>query len=352
MNYRENALRSFRFEKPAWIPIGSGYPSMMWSYYDPLELQELMQSHPILFPGYHPGDLRENRVETRPDLIAGQPYIDAWGCIWKTAHTGMVGQVNYHPLADWKWLDGFHSPDPEMTDGLLPLDWHKLAEAAENCKKENWLFGLELPHGHTFLRLLDLRGYENAMVDMAEDDPRLRQLIKILEDFNLELIRRYIRLEPDLFGIPEDLGMQDRLMISPTYFRKFIKPSYIKMTSPIKQHGILVYEHTDGYIMDIVDDLVEVGVDVLNLQDLVNGINNIAESVKGRLAIDLDIDRQSVTVSGSPKEIDHHIHECVARLGSPQGGLSLSYSPWPPTPTENIRAVYDAMEKYCTFYNP
>jgi hypothetical protein len=95
-----------------------------------------------------------------------------------------------------------------------------------------------------------------------------------------------------------------------------------------------------------VDDIIRTGGDVLNLQDLVNGLDNIARHVKGRVAIDLDIDRQSITVNGSPRDIDDHIRECVAKLGSPEGGLSLCYQPWPPTPTRNLDAVFTAMEKY------
>ena len=82
-----------------------------------------------------------------------------------------------------------------------------------------------------------------------------------------------------------------------------------------------------------------------NLQALVNGIDNLAKHVKGRVAIDLDIDRQSVTVNGCG-DIDDHIRECVAKLGSPAGGLWLCYQPWPPTPPRNLDAVFAAMEKY------
>ena len=66
------------------------------------------------------------------------------------------------------------------------------------------------------------------------------------------------------------------------------------------------------------------------------------------MAIDLDLDRQEITVKGSPRDVEHHVRECVEKLGSPEGGLSLCYQPWPPTPLENVRAVFDAMERFCT----
>ena len=351
VNYRENLIRAYRRQKPQWVPIASGYPPMMWAEYDPGELENLMLTHPILFPGYKKGDVDPNNPYVPPDMIRGRPYTDAWGCVWETNYTGMVGAVRHHPLADWAAFEGYRAPDPEKTDGMRPVDWAALRESREQARRDDAIFGLGLPHGHTFLRIQDLRGYENFMCDMMDEEPRISELIAMVEAFNLELIRRFVALAPDIILIPEDLGMQTMPMISPALFRKFIKPSYLRITRPVKEAGIIVHEHSDGHILDLIDDLVDCGGDVINLQDLVNGLDNIQSRVKGRMAIDLDIDRQSVTVTGSPKDIDDHIREAVTKLGAPEGGLSLCYQPWPPTPIANIRAVFDAMEKYCTMWS-
>ena len=69
--------------------------------------------------------------------------------------------------------------------------------------------------------------------------------------------------------------------------------------------------HSDGDIRSLADDLLDGGVDVLNLQDLVNGVSWIREHLKGRVCIDLDIDRQSVTRFGTPAQIDRLIREEV-----------------------------------------
>lgn len=350
INSGQNRLRAWRFQRPAWIPIASGFGELVWNSYDPDALEDLLRTHPILFPDYEPGAARALATR-RTDLTAGAPYIDGWGCVWITNYTGMVGQVTRRPLEDWAGLDSLVPPDPEVSDGYLPVDWPALCTSVSEARGRGDVVILSLPHGHTFLRLQDLRGAQNLMLDMMDDEPRLRQLVAIVEGFNLQLVRRFLELRPDVIGIPEDLGAQKSLVISPQLFRQYIKPSYLRMTRVIKQQGVLVHLHSDGYIMEILDDLFDVGVDILNLQDLVNGIDDIARYVKGRVAIDLDIDRQNVTVHGSPQDIDDLIHESVAKLGSPLGGLSLTYQPWPPTPIENMRAVYDALEKYCTYYS-
>jgi uroporphyrinogen decarboxylase len=348
MTRRENTIRAYRFQRPSWIPVSSGFPAPCWEFYGPEALEDLHAAHPVLFPNYVRGSIWPDHLPISVYTIAGKPYTDPWGCLWETLVTGMVGSVRTHPLASWDALPGFHAPDPETSDGLLPLDWMKLAEWATGARAGGHLVTFWLAHGHTFLRLQDLRGFENLLYDMADDEPRLPALIRMVEDFNAALVERYLGFEPDMVGIPEDLGSQTGPLVSPAYFRKFIKPSYLRLTRPLKERGVIVHEHSDGRILELVDDLVECGGDVLNLQDLVNGIDDIRRTVKGRMAIDLDLDRQEITVKGSPRDVENHVRECVEKLGSPEGGLSLCYQPWPPTPLENVRAVFDAMERHCT----
>lgn len=113
-----------------------------------------------------------------------------------------------------------------------------------------------------------------------------------------------------------------------------------------REAGVHVYFHTDGYIVDIIPDLIEIGVTILNLQDLCNGLENIKREAKGKICIDLDIDRQSIIPFGTPKEIYSHIKNCIDTLSSPQGGLMLVCGIYPGTPLKNIEVLCEAMYKY------
>ena len=104
--------------------------------------------------------------------------------------------------------------------------------------------------------------------------------------------------------------------------------------------------HSDGDIRALADGLVDSGVEVINLQDLVNGIDWIAQRFRGKTCVELDIDRQSVTFGGTPKDIDDLIREEVEKIGTPEGGLMMVYGLYPVTPIENAEAVAAAMEKY------
>ena len=70
-----------------------------------------------------------------------------------------------------------------------------------------------------------------------------------------------------------------------------------------------------------------------------------------KVYIDLDIDRQNITVFGKPEEVDAHILNCVRTLGSPNGGLKFIWGVYPGTPYENIEAVIRAMDRYATYWD-
>ena len=208
-----------------------------------------------------------------------------------------------------------------------------------------------LPHGHTFLRLQDIRGYEATICDLFDDDPRILRLLEMIEAFNLRVVENLLALKPDIMCFAEDLGMQNGPMISPELFRRHIKPIYRKMMEMALEQNCLIHMHSDGDIRLLVDDLVCSGVQIVNLQDLVNGIDWIQQHLAQKVCIELDVDRQNVTVHGTPKDIDNLIREEVSRLGSRQGGLMLIYGLYPGTPIRNVAAVMDAMEKYSTYFS-
>jgi hypothetical protein len=348
MNRRENILRAVRFERPAYIPMSFHINAACWHTYPQDALRELISEHPLLF------DPRASSEPTvpryGPNQHAGQPYTDDWDRVWETTEDGIVGTVTHHPLANWDALEHFCPPDPNRVSGLGPIDWEQVAEALGRARAEGRLAAASLPHGHTFLLLQSLRGYTNLIYDMADDEPKLHTLIGIVEAFNLSLVQRYVDLGAEWIGYPEDLGMQSGPMLSPGHFNRYIRPVYQRLMQPARDAGCIVHMHSDGDIRALVDDLIGGGVQVINLQDLVNGIDWIAARFAGRVCVDLDVDRQSVTRFGTPVQIDALIRDEVTRLGRKEGGLMMVYGLYPGVPLENVRALMDAMTRYATYY--
>ena len=342
--------RAARFERPDYIPMTFVINDACWHHYPKEALWQLMEEHPFLFP-----DFQRPASDWEPyyHLVARKnaPYTDPMGCTWVTSDDGITGTVKEHPLADWSAFGTtWHIPDPDLCDGLYFLDWAKRESEWASIKANGGSFWGDLRHGHTFLQLCDLRGYENLLFDMLDEDPRLLSLIEQVEEFNLAIVKRFVKNGCSSMGYAEDLGMQVGPMIPPDLFRKFIKPSYTRLMQPARDAGIPIRMHSDGDIRTLADDLVESGVEVINLQDLVNGIDWIAERFSSKVCVELDIDRQLITPFGTPEKIDALIREEVEKISTPQGGLCMVYGLYPGVPLQNAKAVMDAMEKYAFYY--
>jgi len=347
---RENILRAVRFETPERIPMIFAVNAACWNHYPQDALKGLMAEHPLLFPGFK-DDGKPVEPHYGPASRADEPFTDDWGCLWETTLDGITGTVTKHPLADWSAFETYRAPDPESRSGMRARDWGRVAKGFARARERGGLLRGGLPHGHTFLRLCDIRGYENLIFDMADGEPRLKELIGMVEDFNLAVVRRYVGLGAEWISYPEDLGMQVGPMLSPAHFREYIKPVYDRIMAPAVEAGCVIHMHSDGDVRVLADGLVASGVGVLNLQDLVNGIDWIADRYAGRLCIDLDIDRQEVTPHGTPGDIDRLIRREVEALGSKRGGLMMIYGLYPGVPLENVKALMDAMERYAGYYS-
>jgi uroporphyrinogen decarboxylase len=350
MNKRDNILRAIKFETPEYIPMDFVINDACWNYYDQKALLDLMEAHPFLFPLFNRQELNF-QPQYLVNALADAPYTDPWQCIWKTSEDGITGSVQGHPLATWDNFANYKAPDPSITDGTYPINWKKVSTELKKANSAKEFTKGGLPHGHTFLRIQDIRGYENFIFDMCDKNPKIYKLIEMVEEFNYKYICNWVELEPDMISYPEDLGMQVGPMLSPGQFRKFIKPSYQRLMKPARDKNIIVHMHSDGDIRTLADDLIDGGVEVINLQDLVNGIDWIADKFAGKICVDLDIDRQNRTFSGTPAQIEALIREEVEKIGSRYGGLMMIYGLYPGVPLKNISALMDAMERYSTFYS-
>ncbi|MCD6407516.1 hypothetical protein J7L87_00495 [bacterium] len=331
---KEKYLKSMKFEGngEVFCRVSIVYP--VWEKYEK-QLKEVKRKYP---------EIKIN-VAKNEERRKGNKIKDKWGCLWYYPLDYLDGQVIEHPLENWENLKDYKFPSPDEE-----IDWKKFEKELKEKKKKGELLSAGVEHGFLFLRLTYLRGFENFMIDVAEENPLLYQLRDKVCDYWFEVVKRYVSYGVEIIYFGDDLGLQNSLPISPTSWRKIIKPAYKKIFSYCRKNNTMVYLHTDGYIVDIIPDLIECGVSILNPQDLVNRIENLEKLAKGKVAIDLDIDRQKITVFGKREEIPQHILKCIKTLGSEKGGLSLIWGVYPGTPVKNIIATVEAMEKYRCYW--
>jgi len=316
MTTPDDRFRAMSYECPEYIPVSGSLLPATWKKYRE-ELDELVARHPIIF-----GQPQEDRDY---DDIQGTyregEHVDEWGCVWSNVREGCQAIVTGHPV-----------PTREAVHSLKPPP-----------------AGSGLCHGFMWLRLADLRGFEELMIDFAEEPPELQMLIDIVLEYNLGEVRRMLQNPPRMAHFGDDLGMQDSLAISPEKWRRYMKPCYTATYGLCREAGVPVYMHTDGHIIPIIRDLIECGVKVLNPQIRANGLDRLAAECKSKVCVNLDLDRQMFPFC-APEDIDPHVREAVEKLGAPEGGLWLSAECGPDVPLANIEAICQALETYRAYF--
>jgi len=340
-----NLLKTIRFDRPDWTGCDVGLLPATWMKYRE-DLEQLVLAHPRIFRGYRPGS-RDFDAVSDPLFEPGR-HTDCWGAVWDNVQRGLSSLVVEHPLEDWSAMAGYRPPDPMTDDVFGPRrDWDEVARSMADAKRRGGLArGGGLQHGFMYMRLYYLRGFENLMLDIATGEPRLWQLIEMVEQYNAAVIRRYVELGAEYMSFGDDLGLQRSLPISPAAWREYVKPSYSRMLAPCREAGIPVYLHTDGHVLEIIGDLVETGVRVLNPQIRANGLEGLAREARGKVAINLDLDRQLFPFA-TPSQLADHVAEAHEALALPEGGLMLYAECEPDVPLANIDAICTAMETVC-----
>jgi len=346
---RENYLRNVRFQGPEYMPCSVSISGGAWDMWRE-EMEEVCLRHPLFFPGFEKGKRDFDHWDFGPAHRAGEDFTDAWGCVWHSDIDGIEGVVVEHPLADWDRLASYRAPDANVLRDRGPAAWEEAAYKTAAAKAAGQLTSGNLAHGFMLMRMYYLRGFENLMLDFASDEPRLQDLVDLVNGHNRVIVDRYRAMGVDLMHFGEDLGTQTASLISPRHFRRWILPAYESLMRPCRDQGMIIGSHSDGYIMELIDILLEAGLDMVNPQDLCNGIDNLAREIKGRVCIKLDMDRQTVVPFGTPADVRALVEEEVRKLGSPQGGLEMVCGIYPPTPPRNFDALCGALEELRTFW--
>ncbi len=310
----DNLRRAMTYSYPSEIPMSVSMLPRAWIVLGQ-ELVRLAREYPDFFPEIP--DPERIRESLPPRYRAGT-WTDEWGCVWENEVDGMDAIVRGHPLPTRESVRSLRIP--ENRDGSLP-------------------------HGFMYLRLLDLRGFEEAMIDFAEECEELQLLIDRVLEYNLLQTRVLLETAGPVAYFGDDLGMQNGLAIGAEKWRKYLKPCFRRIFGLVKDSGRLVYLHSDGQIYEIMPDLRECGADMLNPQYRANGLDNLIRVCKGKIPIRLDLDRQLFPFATPPRLRDH-VRECVEGLYLPQGGLALHAELNYEVPLQNMAALMDAMRAY------
>jgi len=278
-----------------------------------------------------------NRYPDDTAMIWVNPLdIGKMGLSWSASSGG--GHDSRCVIDDWGKLDEFieKMPDPENDP-----QFDELAEQAERIRAQDryLLFGW---WGLFFERPWGLRSMQNLMIDYHIEKENVHRLHSVLCDQYCGYIKRAIReLKPDGFWTSDDLGHQTQLMMNPETFREFLKPSYARVSEPLKENGIHWWLHSCGNNTEVLGDLADVGVNVFHpVQKGTMDEISAARDYGDRLTFLAGIDVQHILREKDPDGVREEVRFLVDTFDQPGGGMCIAAGNGivGGTPFENIEA--------------
>jgi uroporphyrinogen decarboxylase len=191
-----------------------------------------------------------------------------------------------------------------------------------------------------------IRGFEEALSDAVLRPGFYGELLDRLTDLFVAFVDVWADVPADAIMFGDDWGFQQGVILGPERWRTFIKPRWARVYEAVHAQGKAVISHCCGSIVDIMPDIVEIGLDMLeSVQPEPRGMNPYL--LKRRWGDGITfwgaLGSQSTIQFGSPGEIHAEVRRLCAEMG--QGGgyiLAPAKSLQPGTPLENAVAVVEA----------
>jgi len=268
------------------------------------------------------------------------PYLEVVHFPW--AEFTEVEQVE-----QYEWLN---PDDPSRMDGVV--------ERAKHLHEETDLAVVGMvggPWGAFEICAHYMRGFDKFLVDLAAR----KDLAKAMMDksMNLAIEMNRVLLDEagdylDLVLVGDDLGHQHGLIMSPKMYRDLVKPRHKKIYGDIHERAphIKVLYHSCGAIEPMIDDLIEVGVDILNpLQPLARGMESaLLKSKYGdRICFHGGVDLQdAMAATGTLDDVRKEVETRLSAF-APGGGyiFAPAHNLQPDSTPEKIVEMYDHAEK-------
>ena len=311
MTAKEIIKRAIRFNNPERIGLSFNSPHINDIYY-------------IAIPGevlYTPWG-SDPALKERVKWFNGEVRLDIFGNIWGRLDDTNRGECIKGVIQE-EWMEPEDVPLP-----ALKSEWFEKAASEPEDMGQRYVVG-SLP-GMPFSIMRTMRGMENFLVDVMLEKERVIELGSRIVDFVEQMVKAYKAVGADGIMFWEDWATQQALLVSPALWREIFKPWYSRLARLCHQNGMHVIMHSCGHIHEIVEDLIEAGIDVLQLdQPGLMGVERLSSEFGGRVAFFCPVDIQKVMPLGDRKLIEEEARRMISLLGRFNGGfIAMDYGAW------------------------
>ena len=246
----------------------------------------------------------------------GSGGVDEWGCRWEAGSEGDMGQIREHPL---KELTRF--PELPRPDGRDPARYARLeAELAERPDAYHVFCNGPV----VFERMHFLRGFDTLLMDMVLEPEAFEAFGAWVVEYQLQTIEYLQRhFHGSIHGLrcTDDLGTQAGSIMSPVQFREQLKPFYARVGERCRESGLHFWMHSCGRIDGLLDDLIDAGLNVVNIQQpQIFDLDDMGRRFGGRIGFEAYPDIQRSVPAGDLRAIRHDIAMQIEHLARPTGG--------------------------------
>jgi len=333
MNSRELVNNTLELKKPSRVPRQL-WPLPCANMNYPEQLKHIQDKYPddiVMSP------VSGHKVKpvTKGDAYAVGSFTDEWGCVFENKQAGIIGEVKepiLKSLSDWDQI--------KVPTETLSFDVGQVNDFCANTDK----FVLSACFPRPFERLQFIRGTANVYMDLATMPPEIAKLIDKIHQFFLEELQLWAKTDIDALFIMDDWGGQNSLLISPDMWREVFKPLYKDYISIAHSHNKKIFMHSDGCILDIIPDLIELGLDALNSQIFCMGLDKL-EQFRGKITFWGEIDRQHILPEGSVEDVKNAVKQVKSSLYD-NGGVIAQCEFGPGSRPENVEAVFQQWNEY------
>ena len=195
-----------------------------------------------------------------------------------------------------------------------------------------------------------MRSMEDLMMDMLEENERANVLFDRITDFSCRNAREAALAGSDILLLGDDIGMQSTIMMSMDLWRTWLKPRLAKVIAEAKnaKPDILVYYHSCGYVIPFLEELAEVGIDILQpVQPECMKFEEVHKLIGHKMSFWSTIGTQTTLPFGKPQEVKEAVWKNLRTCGA-KGGIVIgpTHMVEPEVPWENMLAMKEACEEF------
>jgi len=276
----------------------------------------------------------------KPPIVQGGKfkigtYIDEWNCHFSNPEDGVMGIVHHPLISDWSDLKKLKPPEE-----MLNPDKESIRKFCAASDQFVYAGNIIRP----FERFQFIRTMEQSFMDVMLEEAGYTELLDILHQHFCKEVEAWCQTDVDAIFLMDDWGTQDDMMVPPFVFHKHFKAMYREYCEIAKHHNKKVFMHSDGNILEIFEDIIEVGVDAINSQIFCMNMDKLSDKFAGRITFWGEIDRQRILPEGSLKEVEKAVFQIYEKLYR-NGGVIAQCEFGLGAKPENVRQVFETWNR-------